>query len=299
MLAHCELRSEYSSELCEDDAMASGLEPEALHAQVEHYLRQYTEAQLEDILHARRIPFAGLDWLDKARMLAGVTGPRIGSALAPLGPISQETAASLEPVGMRSGALLTDATGANQQSRSCAQQHAACVAASTTDNILDKTPLQTSAIRRNLQHISAAVAPLAAQGAAMMLSAGSGALGSTAAAAGAAAVSGLTSSLATHEHHVQSQEMSRNLQRAALEQDRLLHEEAQATALRLAQENMNLDARLHRQGLWREEQQHNAAMTQELRLHEHALRVDHRLHFEGILTNLREQDREVRCRAKV
>ena len=62
---------------------------------------------------------------------------------------------------------------------------------------------------------------------------------------------------------------------------------------------MNLDARLHRQGLWREEQQHNAAMTQELRLHEHALRVDHRLHFEGILTNLREQDREVRCRAKV
>ena len=110
--------------------------------------------------------------------------------------------------------------------------------------------------------------------------------------AGVAAVGGLTSSIATHEHHTQAQDMSRRLQRVALEQDRRLHGEAQVLAAELSREALEQEARLHRQGLWRERRQHDDALAQERALHDASLRVDHRLHFEGILADLREQDRE-------
>jgi hypothetical protein len=108
----------------------------------------------------------------------------------------------------------------------------------------------------------------------------------------ASSVCGYTTSVTTHEHHTQQQEMARRLQRAAMEQDKRQHAEAQSLSARLQREALAQDARQHRQALWRDQQQHAAAMCLNGQLHEETVRVDHRLHFEGILAMLREQDRE-------
>ena len=164
----------------------------------------------------------------------------------------------------------------------------------------DPTPCETSNLRRRVSHLTAAVQPLLAPLATAAASSMGGSAASMAVAqgaavvgaAGVAAVGGYTSSVTTHEHHTQSQEMSRRLQKVAMEQDRRHHREAQGLSTQLQREAMMQEARQHRQALWREDKQMRHTLEHDQRLHEDALRVDHRLHFEGILATLREQDRE-------
>ena len=313
------MQAQYTRAMAEQDAQASGLDAATLQGHVVTLSQQLSEPEMDRILTARQVggALSGVNRLSKARLLAGVVIPdppttdgRLMIKSSTPTPCAADEARAGSLPSLRMAIHSTDAdddddaaagderrdggdssvSPPNGWGKVRAKRTALC-AASAVDSAMREGPYQTGALRRQVQHLSAAVGPLI--GAAVMGAGGAAASVSGAAAAGAAAVGGLTQSMTTHEHHVQAQEMSRKLQRVALEQDRLLHDESQATALRLAQENMALDARLHRQALWKENQLHAAALQQERRLHEASLRVDNRLHYEGILADLREQDREV------
>ena len=164
-------------------------------------------------------------------------------------------------------------------------------AASSSTSGLDVVPQQSSRMNRYVSHLAAVAAPLATL-------ASSGLSGDRLASSlqvGQALASGLTAgltSLTTHEHHFQTQEMSRQLQQKALEQDMTHHQEGLANAAKLHKENIDQDREHHREALQKAQRQHLEGIRQERRLYQQARRVDHRLHFEGILADLREQDRE-------
>ena len=320
---------QYSIKQCITDAEASGLDADTLYEQVTVLRRRLMlgdEPRGAFLLNNSE----GLSYLDQARLLAGVVvGPvdeaAVEAQAAPAagGIVSQP--APLPSTKMRIAACSPDSalseadprqqaeTGSAAGSSSnrgvgCAlvRQHhpfvaaaaagKSCAIAVTAEAALElQAPFQTSRMRRAVQHISATVQPLITpmtQGAMALAMSGasSSSLASSVAAAGMAGIAAGTQSMATHEHHTQSQDMSRNLQRVALEQDRKLHDEAQEYAVRLNKEAMAQEARMHRQGLWRERQHFTASMEQDRELHASSLRVDHRLHFEGILADLREQE---------
>ena len=266
--------STYPDDLCLSDAEANGLDPEALREQVLELLGTGVE-------------------LDPARLRAGV---RLD--------LDAERSAFVRASGNhralpapRSSHWSTVRRHVFSRSAAIGMRPDIATVADAVERALEQNrPGESSRIRRLGQHLSAtasgAIAPLAQAAAAYSTGGASLAVAGAAGMAGVAAVGGLTSSIATHEHHTQAQDMSRRLQRVALEQDRRLHGEAQGLAAELSREALEQEARLHRQGLWRERRQHDDALAQERALHDASLRVDHRLHFEGILADLREQDRE-------
>ena len=273
----------YPFELCEHDALASGLDADTLHEQVDNILARYSDEKMDDVLAVRHIRAVGRSRLDKARLLAGVAKPLSSPSRSPQG-------------GTAPAPSLLFGAGASPQpplrspSSRDIQGHAAAAAAS--DAKAEEAALETTPLRRNTQHLAAALSPLLPIASAVTGGDASTNFAMAAVGAGLSAASSLTASVATHEHHVQSQDMSKKLQRLALEQDRLHHEAAQSLAENLQADSLAQEARQHRQALWREQQMMDRSLAQERRLHRSALRVDHRLHFEGILADLREQDRE-------
>ena len=201
----------YSAELCAADARASGLDEETLHEQVTQLYSRFRRAappdEPDDLL------------LQRARFEAGVE-----ETLAPTEP-AVVTELALSSPGARPGSP-GDAPSSSRGWK-LARESQVKVAALTAvqESLEQQEPYETSRTRRAVQHLSSAMSPLAAVAAGAASAGAVGVVG--VAAAGVAAAGGLASSMTTHEHHTQSQAMSRQLQRIALEQDRKLHEEAQ------------------------------------------------------------------------
>ena len=298
-LAPPPLETRYTREQSEDDARTSGLEAAALFDQVNE-------------LHAKLLCDAsrngqvsnGMSLLDRARQMAGVFVEPPAEEQPPPPPTSTTPAlpgaAGAEPAATPSRwdlvrARALPAVGSPHAITSVAAAAEAAIEAKIEKEIEERKPLETSRVRRTMQHISATVQPLIGPLSQVAVVAGSGSSSVAAAAtvsmAGMAAVGGLTQSMATHEHHSQAQDMSRRLQRVALEQDRKLHAEARAMAASQHEQALGQETRLHRQALWRSQQQHTQSLRTERDMHDTSLRVSHRLHFEGILADLREQVR--------
>ena len=308
----------YTREQCEEDALASGLEPAALYAQVHELCgSRMKDETLDAMMKAHGIDVRGLSKIDKARILVGVTvqPPQPSPVLSSAGASPKSSSPVHSPKKIHSPKALSPTAVAAKGSTLPPPMLSASSSYLGSSRALLRAerdpstsgppptlenPCESGPFRRRISHLSAAVQPLVgplAMGATAMI--GGGATGLAVAqgaaavgAAGVAAVGGLSASVTTHEHHAQTQEMSRRLQRAAMEQDRKHHTETQGLSAQLQAQAMAQEARQHRQGLWREQQQHESSLYHGARLHEDSLRVNHRLHFEGILATLREQDRE-------
>lgn len=224
-----------------------------------HSLNQHlSEAEMDNILVGRGVRLDGLSQHDKARLLAGAVLPMSTISAAatapaverPLAPLRKATTSYFfrnpgNPEPVESMALATWEAPPQQPPQAPLQPLPAM------DSLMEQAApcTQTSVLKRRVQHLSAAVSQMAPLAAMAM---GSGSVSSavtSAAAASAAVVGGVMSSATTHEHHAQAQELSRQLQRLAFDQDRRLHLEAQELASRLHEADMSQDRQFHHEGL--------------------------------------------------
>ena len=278
----------YPREMCEADAMATGLEADALYAQVSELCSTISAEMLDVMLLARKERVDGLSRVDKARLLVGVPVKRSAARMQKLPAVGMRGIDStLSAAAAAAASVPPSAPSSSLAVVPRVDVTASAAGADMTDAddglaaLEQSMPCESSTLRRKVQHLTAVMQPLIAplaQSAALAM--GSGVTGSSVAqgaaavgAAGVAAVGGLTQSMAVHEHHTQAQEMSRRLQRVAMEQDRTHHAQAQGLNETLAQRALEQEVRQHRQGLWREAQQHQQAIEQDRHHHQEGLRV--------------------------
>ena len=229
----------YPDELCEADAQASGLEAEALRDQVLELCERIRRGDEPPGSPAARLD--GASDLDRARALAGVPMGCVHSSDAAnaahpapwnrtpasppapaLGFAGNDSSAAAASGGHGHWGKVRSTMPLVETNEGAHTRGVFSIADVAEAALEQQKPAESSRYQRAVQHISAAVAPLAQAAAAY----GSG--GSSMAAAGVAGIvgvgGGLTQSIATHEHHSQAQEMSRRLQRVALEQERTSHD---------------------------------------------------------------------------